>query len=109
MRQRSLVDLTSIVVLALKAGAPSSPKGLPVVAALIGSATGQSHSGQTTIASGGRCLFQQGMPAVDEDRQRASFEPKTQATLYLPHSDWIRFDSLQNAKTYCIVNAILII
>ena len=46
------VGLTSIVVLVLKAGGRSSPKGLPVVAAVNGSTTGQISSGETTAASG---------------------------------------------------------
>ncbi len=84
LRQRPFVGLTSIVVLVLKAGGPSSPKGLPVVAAVNGSTTGRSHSGETTAASGDVASFsKEGLQSMKIAKEQ-SVEPKTQASLDSP-------------------------
>ncbi len=78
------VGLTSIVVLVLKAGGPSSPKGLPVVAAVNGSTTARSHSGETTAASADVASFsKEGLQSMKIAKEQ-SVEPKTQASLDSP-------------------------
>jgi hypothetical protein len=75
------VSLSSIVVLALKGSGSTPPKRLPVVAAVDGTATGQSPSGETTTAP------DEGAPFSKESLQSAqvvkeqSAGRKTQASL----------------------------
>jgi len=78
------IGLTSIVVLALKGGGSRSPKWLPVVAAVNGTATGQSPSGGTTTASGDVAPFSKESLQSPQVVKEQSAEPKTQASLGSP-------------------------
>ena len=73
------VGLASIVVLALRGGGPRPPTGLPVVAAVNGSAMGQSPSGETTIDARRRRSLQE-----YAGRQGAIGRARTQASLGSP-------------------------
>ena len=72
------VGLASIVVLALRGGGPRPPTGLPVVAAVNGSAMGQSPSGETTIAPDDVAPFRNTLVDKEQSAER------TQASLGSP-------------------------
>jgi hypothetical protein len=77
------VSLSSIVivVLALKGSGSRPPKGLPVVAAVDGTATGQSPSGETTRAPDDIAPFSKESLQSTRVVKEQSAEPKTQASL----------------------------
>ncbi len=72
------VGLASIVVLALRGGGSRPPTGLPVVAAVNGSAMGQSPSGETTIAPDDVAPFRNTLVDKEQSAER------TQASLGSP-------------------------
>jgi hypothetical protein len=75
------VSLASIVVLALKGSGSRPPKGLPVVAAVDGTARGQSPSGETTRAPDDVAPFSKESLQSARVVKEQSAEPKTQASL----------------------------
>jgi hypothetical protein len=75
------VGLSSIVVLALKGSGSRPPKRLPVVAAIDGTATGQSPGGETTTAPDNAAPFSMESLQSAQVVKEQSAEPKTQASL----------------------------